>query len=136
MEWFRTRRTIPKSWQVWLAAYRGKLHGAAYEGFNVPDQYSMVASTWPLNREKPSRKITRHKYKGVSASIVIGYLTIKVFGIRRLRIVDPRPQLFVKVVPSKRRVRWPPKLVIDDATLLDFFTIGLLTGKSGIAGIR
>lgn len=136
MEWLRTEHTIPKSWHVWLGAYRGDWHGAASEGFNIHDRYSMMPPFLSFNREQLEETITRRDYKGVLATFIIGYLAIKVFGVRRLRIVNARRKLFVTVAPSKRRVYWPPKVVIGMPTMIDFFEMGLQPGASGIAGRR
>ena len=136
MEWFRSERTIPKSWQVWLSAYRGKFYTAAYEGFTVHDRYSMMLPWWTTDRDKLKESLTRTDYSGLLASFVIGSLTVKVFGTRRLRLVNAKPARFVKVAPSKKRVDWPPGFAFDESTAIEFFETGLRAGASGIAGNR
>lgn len=136
MEWFRSKRTIPKSWQVWLSAYRGKWYGAAYEGFNVHDRYSMMPPWWTTDRQKLQEFLHSAKYKGLLASFIFGHLAIKVFGVRRLRVTNVKQGSFVKVAPSKRRIYWPPRVAFDESTALELFDTGLRAGTSGIVGKR
>ena len=96
----------------------------------------MTPSFLSFNREQLQETLTRRDYKGVLATFIIGYLAIKVFGVRRFRMGNVRRKLFVTVAPSKRRVNWPPRVVIDDSTVLNFFEMGLQPGGSGIAGRR
>jgi len=113
-KYFFDTRQPPDSWFIWVSAYYGN-YPARFDSHQV----SLVDLPPALTDIAPTEQ-------GILTSLVIGYLAVKVFGIRKGNPGGPGADTLLRIwPPSPLILRWPPRVVISDEVVEYFFRMGL-----------
>jgi hypothetical protein len=102
-------RHPPETWFEWVTGYVGK-SPFYYEGRDI---------TLTLPDDPTSAAATPH---GVLTTLVVGYLAVKVLGIRAGTPSEPGTTHLFRIWPmtNDRFLSWPPEFHVDDPSLDTF----------------
>lgn len=120
LTWLNQHHVAPPEWTVWLGYY----HGSKPAFLEVVDSVYLVS---PSSQQQRLRR-----YQGVLLTVVVGYLALKVFGLRGFSIGEPGLFAIGVSPPKDITLYWPPNLGLNDESIIAFFEMGRRSANSNI----
>ncbi len=106
-------KTPPDNWFIWTTAYDG----------NTPTRFQSTEIGLVPKGENPHIAELDH---GVVTSLLIGYLALKVFGLRHATPPEPGADGALRIWPTSPLIYiWPPPAYLDDSVTDFFFEWGM-----------
>ena len=109
LDHFYLNHRPPETWYEWITGYFGHMP-FYYEGRDI---------TLALPHDPTSASATPH---GVLMALIVGYLAVKVLGVRRGTPSEPGATHLFRIWPvtNDKLITWPPDFHIDDPSLDTF----------------
>lgn len=114
LEWVYKHRSVPEEWFVWVGKYDGRLP-YFYEAHDIHSFELRSNYVTGLVISSPEQH-------GVLLTFAIGYLAVKILGIRGFLPGYPQFDSLQYLSPSfSSQLNWPPSTVINDSSIISFF---------------